>query len=318
MNTTSLTTLDNTALDNTTTSSLTLTSPAKLNLFLHINGRRSDGYHELQTYFQILDRGDTLTFSLRDDSEIRLSPDIPDLAPEDNLIYKAAKRLQDYAMRSSDADRSDLEKLDVDMLGANIAIDKQLPMGGGLGGGSSNAATTLLALNKLWRTNISTDDLAQIGLELGADVPVFVRGKSAFAEGVGEQIIAIPRDENWYLILAPKCHVNTAKIFSNQRLTRDTPKIKIAPASEGQLLEKAISKGQNDCEAVATSQFPEIKEALDFLSKFGAARMTGTGACCFCRFENEAEAQQVLNEASSKFEGFIAKGVNTSPSIETL
>ena len=282
---------------------LTLPAPAKLNLFLHINGRRANGYHDLQTLFQILDHGDELHFENTPSKSIQIEPNIEGVPLEDNLIYKAAKLLQTHCKTSQ---------------GVSITLNKKLPMGGGLGGGSSNAATTLLALNTLWQLNLSNDKLAELGLQLGADVPVFVRGHSAFAEGVGEQLLSVDLPQKWYVVLAPKCHVSTAELFSNERLTRDTPKIKIAPASEGQLLELATSKGRNDCQAIATSLFPEIKDALDWLNQFGNGRMTGTGACCFCSVDNEAKAQQILNEAQSKFEGFIAKGVNLSPAIERL
>jgi len=282
---------------------LTLPAPAKLNLFLHINGRRKDGYHLLQTVFQLLDRGDQLSFRTTKTPDIQLTPPMPDVPPEENLIVRAARLLQAHSGTSQ---------------GAQIQLEKVLPMGGGLGGGSSNAATTLLALNQLWSLDLSLDTLAEIGLQLGADVPVFVRGQSAFAEGVGEQLSPVKLPENWYVILCPNCHVSTPEIFSNERLTRDTPKIKIAPASEGQGLEEACSKGRNDCEPVATDLYPAIKDAIFWLNQFGDGRMTGTGACCFCLFNSQAEAEKVLNEAQSKFKGFIAKGVNTSPALEGL
>lgn len=282
---------------------LSLLAPAKLNLFLHINGQRQDGYHELQTLFQILDRGDVLHFRSNNSGQIKLAPQFDDIADADNLIVKAAKALQAYSQVQ---------------LGADIYLDKYLPMGGGVGGGSSDAATTLLALNHIWGLQLSRDTLAQIGLQLGADVPVFVHGRSAFAEGVGEQLIDVSLPENWFVIVHPGCHVSTAKIFSNKLLTRDTQKITIAPASEGQLLKQLIDKGKNDCEVVAKSLFPEIDEALNWLKKFGSSYMTGTGACCFCRANSEAEAQQILAEIQPKFEGFIAKGVNLSPAIKRL
>ncbi len=278
---------------------LSLISPAKLNLFLHITGRRADGYHELQTLFQILDFGDIMRFRVSDKPAIQLSPVFADLPAEDNLIVKAARLLQTHTRNHQ---------------GADIEIDKRLPMGGGLGGGSSNAATTLLALNRLWKLDLCIDELAQLGVQLGADVPVFVRGHSAWAEGVGEQIQAIEIPEVWYLVLVPECHISTAQIFSNQRLTRDTPKIKIAPALEAQ----GLSGLRNDCEAVVTSLYPEVKTAISWLNQFGQGRLTGTGACCFCQFDSEAEARQVLNEARSKFKGFVAKGVNLSPAHQRL
>lgn len=282
---------------------LELLSPAKLNLFLHINGRRADGYHELQTLFQILDYGDQMRFRTTQDGHIRLHANVPGLAMEHNLVYRAALSLQSHTGTT---------------LGVEIDLQKKLPMGGGLGGGSSNAATTLLALNHLWSLNLPSEKLQELGLQLGADVPVFIAGKSALAEGVGEQLSAMNLQENWYLVLHPKCHVSTAEIFSNQRLTRDTPKIKIAPALEGLGSEEMYRRTRNDCEAVATTLYPEIREAIDWLNQFGHGRLTGTGACCFCRFDQQAQAQRALAAAQSKFEGFIARGVNISPAFERL
>ncbi len=279
---------------------LTLLSPAKLNLFLHINGRRADGYHELQTAFQLLDFGDEMRFELRNESDgTRLTSDIQGVADDDNLVIKATALLREQSGCKH---------------GADIQLTKRIPMGGGLGGGSSNAATTLLALNHLWELKFSIDQLAELGARLGADVPVFVRGHSAWAEGVGEQIQELELPQFWYVVISPDCHVSTAQIFSHQRLTRDTPKIKIAPALEGRVLDKL----HNDCEALASQLNPEIKEAISWLKQFGPGRMTGTGACCFCRFDSEAEARQVLNEARSKFKGFVAKGVNLSPAHQRL
>lgn len=312
--------------------SLSLISPAKLNLFLHINGRRPEGqsfagYHELQSVFQLLDRGDVLHFMLQDKPGITLEPDFPEIPLQSNLIYRAAQALRVQAEAP--------EKLP----GIHIVLEKNLPMGGGVGGGSSNAATTLLALNYLWKLNMSEDQLAAIGASLGADVPIFVRGKSAWAEGIGDILTPITLPESWFVILSPDCHINTAKIFSNERLTRDTPKKKIAPALEGQTtrqqdsqkiayqdqLDSNVSNDDflsesyhNDCQALVSELYPEVGEALNFLSQYSASRLTGTGACCFARFDNEAKANQVLNEARSKFKGFIAKGVNLSPAIQRL
>ncbi|MFV1873142.1 MAG: 4-(cytidine 5'-diphospho)-2-C-methyl-D-erythritol kinase [Oleiphilus sp.] len=306
---------------------LTLISPAKLNLFLHINGKRPPGtafagYHELQTVFQMLDRGDTLHFKLSKNKGISILPKLADIPDEDNLIVKAANALIAH------------QKSNSPFPGIEIKLEKNLPMGGGLGGGSSNAATTLLALNHLWQLDLDINDLADIGAQLGADVPIFVRGQSAWAEGIGDKITPIALPEHWYLILVPNCHINTGEIFSHQRLTRDTPKMKIAPALEGQLNKQNTNdkiayqdqpdsdflgeKYRNDCEALVSDLYPEIRHAIDWLSQFTQSRMTGTGACCFGRFNSEQEAQQVLNEASTKFKGFIAKGVNLSPAIQRL
>lgn len=282
------------------TISLTLPAPAKLNLFLHINGRRADGYHLLQTVFHLLDFGDFLTFTTTQNGQIRLLTELPGVAANDNLIVRAASAMLPFRKDSAS--------------GVDISLEKNLPMGGGIGGGSSDAATTLLALNRLWNCARSIDQLAQIGVTLGADVPVFIRGHSAFAEGVGEVLQAIELPEYWYVVLTPDCHVSTAQIFSNELLTRDTPKIKIAPALEGQVLDTL----RNDCEALVKQLYPPIGEAIDWLNRFGQGRLTGTGACCFCRFESEAEARQVLNEARSTFKGFIAKGVNLSPAHQRL
>jgi 4-diphosphocytidyl-2-C-methyl-D-erythritol kinase len=274
--------------------SLTLPAPAKLNLFLHITGQRTDGYHELQSVFQLLDYGDELAFTLTDTDTIEISPPISGVPMHENLIYKAAELMRPYR---------NVRK------GVQIQLVKNLPMGGGLGGGSSDAATTLLALNHLWQCKQPLEQLQEIGLKLGADVPIFVYGKTAWAEGIGEQLKPVKTPDSWYLILVPDAHISTAQIFSNEVLTRDTPKIKIAPALEGQALDAL----HNDCEPVVSMLYPDVKEVISWLKQFGQARLTGTGACCFCRFETEAKARQVLNEASSKFKGFIAKGVHLSP-----
>ena len=282
------------------TGTLTLPAPAKLNLFLHITGRRSDGYHNLQTLFQLLDFGDELSFTCTDDNRITLDDPASGVPPEDNLIVRAAQSLLEYRA-TPDA-------------GVQIVLDKRLPMGGGIGGGSSDAATTLLALNHLWQCQLTPSELCAIGVQLGADVPVFIQGKTAFAEGVGEQLQAIELPEYWYVVLTPEVHVSTAQIFSHELLTRDTPKIKIAPALEGQ----GFTGLRNDCEALVTQLYPPIGQAINWLNQFGESRLTGTGACCFCRFETEAEARQVLNEARSTFKGFVAKGVNLSPAHQRL
>ena len=298
---------------------LSLISPAKLNLFLHINGRRGPnqphpGYHELQTVFQLLDRGDKLHFSTNKSSLIEISPEISGLPAEENLVHIAATRLREAAVLTNQASMR---------LGAQIHIEKNLPMGGGLGGGSSNAATTLIALNHLWGLNFSQAKLSKIAAKIGADVPVFVEGCSAWAEGIGDQLCPISMSEEWFVIITPNCHINTAKIFSHERLTRDTPKKRIAPALEGHGLETRATRFlsdeyRNDFETLISELYPEIKEAILWLTQYGIARLTGTGACCFCIVKDEATAKQVLNEAKSKFKGFIAKGVNLSPAIQRL
>ncbi|MCV6626664.1 MAG: 4-(cytidine 5'-diphospho)-2-C-methyl-D-erythritol kinase [Cellvibrionaceae bacterium] len=269
---------------------LCLPAPAKLNLFLHITGRRRDGYHRLQTLFQLLDHGDELEFSPRSDGLITLAPEFADIALADNLVYRAARLLQQHSACS---------------LGADIVLHKNLPAGGGIGGGSSDAATTLVGLNKLWQTGLSEDQLAELGLTLGADVPVFVRGQSAWAEGVGEQLQAIELEEKWYLVLAPDCHVSTAEIFSNKDLTRDTSAITVAAFLE--------QGGRNDCQALVCKLYPEVAEAIDWLGQFSPAQLTGTGACVFASFTNREAAAEVFKQRPAHFKGFIARGVAQSP-----
>ena len=272
------------------TATLSLPAPAKLNLFLHITGRRADGYHNLQTLFQFVDYGDTLHFSRRDDGQINLHTELPGVAPEDNLIVKAAKRLQ-TATRTS--------------LGADITLEKRLPMGGGIGGGSSDAATTLVGLNRLWESNLSDDQLAAIGIALGADVPVFVHGKAAWAEGVGEKLTPVELEEPWYLVVIPPYSVSTAEIFSDQRLTRDTSPITLAAFRE--------VGGRNDCLPVVAARYPEIRNTLILLNNYCEAKMTGTGSCLFGAFPNEREADKVRARLPATLRSFVAKGCNVSP-----
>jgi 4-diphosphocytidyl-2-C-methyl-D-erythritol kinase len=289
---------------------LSLIAPAKLNLFLHINGRRSDGYHELQTYFQLLDWGDRMRFTHLDRPGIELGTPLPGVPEDDNLIIRAARSLQGQGSSRQ---------------GVRIDIDKRIPMGGGLGGGSSNAATTLLALNQLWQCHLDVIELARIGRSLGADVPVFVHAHSAFAEGVGEKLTSMFFKQFWYLVLEPDCHVSTAEIFSDPRLTRNTQKITIAPASRGRPADSdhdwLSGRFRNDCESLVRTRYPQIDEALIWLgrhSRHGQARLTGTGACCFTWTDTEQEAQQLLDLAGSRFRGFIAKGVHLSPAQQRL
>ena len=270
---------------------LTLPSPAKLNLFLHITGRRDDGYHELQTIFQFVDYGDELTFEATEDGKITIEPAIEGVSLEDNLIYKAAKLVQEKSGASK---------------GVKIGLNKVLPMGGGLGGGSSNAATTLLAVNHLWQTELSINELAEAGLVLGADVPVFVRGEACWAEGVGEKITPIKDlSENWFVVAVPDCHVDTKEIFSNKELTRDTQKCKISAALRGE--------GRNDCESVVCEVHKEVANSLNLLKKFGPARMTGTGACCFLEVDSKEKANTVLAQLPANLTAFVARGINQSP-----
>ena len=275
---------------------LELLSPAKLNLFLHITGRRADGYHNLQTLFQLLDYGDSLRFSLRTDGQITLSPDIPSVAFEDNLIIKAVRLLQKH----SDSP-----------LGVDIELEKRLPMGGGIGGGSSNAATTLVALNYLWRCGLNSTQLQQLGLQLGADVPVFVNAQTAWAEGVGEALQPIEMPKNWFLVVQPDCHVSTQQIFSHKDLTRDSPAIKVAAFLE--------QGGQNACQALVRRLYPQVDEALNWFAERGyQAKLTGTGACVFTQFATAEAAQNVLQSLPKHLPGFVAQGVNQSPLYKLL
>ncbi len=268
---------------------LTLPAPAKLNLMLHILGRRADGYHELQTLFQFLDHGDELTFTLREDGRIRLVTDLPGVTHDDNLIVRAARLLQ---ARSGCP------------LGADIELSKRLPMGGGIGGGSSDAATTLLGLDFLWQTRLGEDRLAELGLSLGADVPVFVRGRAAFAEGVGERLQPVQLSEPWFLVIAPQVSVSTAEIFSDPELTRNTPPITVRSLLAG--------GGHNDCQPVVEKRYPDVRNALSLLNKFVPARMTGTGACVFGSFPNRGEADRVCRQLPADLPAFVAQGRNVS------
>ena len=284
-------------------STLILPAPAKLNLFLHITGRRADGYHTLQTVFQLLDYGDTLTFNASNSAQINFTCNDPALEGANNLVVQAASLL----LQKTGSAR-----------GADIRLDKRLPQGGGVGGGSSDAATTLLALNSLWQCGLGLDELAQLGLSLGADVPVFVHGRSAWAENVGESLQALDLPERWYIVLTPDCQVPTGEIFSHPQLTRNTYPIKI-PAFP-------FSGSKNDCELLVQSLYPPVNRAMDWLSGFTEARMTGTGASVFANFDTKTEAQAVLDQVTQQADkvgtnigsAFIARGVNFSPLHQAL
>ncbi|MCB1677751.1 MAG: 4-(cytidine 5'-diphospho)-2-C-methyl-D-erythritol kinase [Halioglobus sp.] len=269
------------------TSSLTLLSPAKLNLFLHITGRRPDGYHNLQTLFQLLDWGDTLHFSPNRSGAITLAGSQLDIPEGDNLIVRAARLLQ----RGT--------------LGARITLHKRIPAGGGLGGGSSNAATTLLALNHLWQLGLDRGRLQRLGAQLGADVPVFVGGHSAWAEGTGDLLTPVSLPPRWFLILVPPCHIPTAEIFSHRQLTRDTSPIKIAAFFGGD--------SRNDCQALVARLYPEVDKALRLLAAFGEARLTGTGACVFTSFDTRAQAAMARRQLPPGLNAIVARGINESP-----
>lgn len=272
--------------------SLALTSPAKLNLFLHVTGRRADGYHSLQTVFQLLDWGDRMTFTANDSGTVTLDMPGSEVPLGDNLILRAAQLLQ----RGT--------------LGAAITCEKQIPMGGGLGGGSSNAASTLLALNRLWQLDMSLDTLQALGASLGADVPVFVGGHSAWAEGIGEVLTTIHLPEAWYLILKPRCAVPTGEIFSDRELTRDSLPITMAAFFQG--------VHRNDCEPVVVARYPETGEALNWLRQFAEPRLTGTGSCVFAAFDTREQARTVQREVPGKWVSFVAQGVNESPVLRAL
>ncbi|WES66461.1 4-(cytidine 5'-diphospho)-2-C-methyl-D-erythritol kinase [Superficieibacter sp. HKU1] len=274
---------------------LRLPSPAKLNLFLYITGQRADGYHTLQTLFQFLDYGDTLTFHPRQDGQVRLLTPMSGVPDEQNLILRAARLLMQVAR--------DSQRLP-DGSGADISIEKRLPMGGGLGGGSSNAATVLVALNALWQCGLSVDELATLGLSLGADVPVFVRGHAAFAEGVGEILTPVTVAEKWYLVAHPGVSIPTPVIFKDPDLPRNTPERSIDT-----LLKCEFS---NDCEVIARKRFHEVDAALSWLLEYAPSRLTGTGACVFAEFETETAARQVLEQAPEWLQGFVARGMNHS------
>jgi 4-diphosphocytidyl-2-C-methyl-D-erythritol kinase len=274
-------------------------APAKLNLFLHIVGRRPDGYHELQTCFQFVDLCDEITIEVRADGQIRRAFDIPGLPQDADLCVRAAHALKEASGSP---------------LGADISLLKRIPIGGGLGGGSSDAATCLVALNRLWGINWSTAKLAALGLKLGADVPVFVQGRVAWAEGVGERLIPLypplaPAEPN-YLILKPNVFVSTAEVFQDPELTRNSAPITI----HGFL----ASGGRNDCLGVVRRRYPEVARALDWLSLFGSARLTGTGACVFLACETMDLGQEIMRELPPAYVGFLARGLNDSPLLEGL
>lgn len=265
-------------------------APAKLNLFLHITGRRPDGYHSLQSLFQFLDQGDRLHFTLIDAPDVRLLTPLPGVAPAQDLTVRAARLLQQRAGVSR---------------GVEIRLDKRLPLGGGLGGGSSDAATTLVVLNRLWKAGLDEDALAALGLELGADVPVFVRGRAAWAEGVGERLEPVEVPEPWYLVIVPPVSVATAEVFRHPELTRDSRPITISDFLAG--------RSRNDCEAIVRQLHPEIAAALDWLNGRTRARLTGTGACVFGAFDDRAAALAAQQAMPAGWEGFIARGCNHSP-----
>jgi len=271
-------------------------APAKLNLFLHVTGQRPDGYHELQTLFQFLDFGDSLWFDATPGGGIELEGGLPGIARGEDLVERAAQSLR---MRTGCRQ------------GVRVRIHKRLPAGGGLGGGSSDAATTLWALNVVWQLGLAVDELAELGLALGADVPVFVRGTAAWAEGVGEKLTPVADlDEPWYLVVHPAVSISTAEVFSDPQLTRNAPRITIRDFLSG--------AGVNHLESVVVRHYPEVGKALDWLSRYQPAHMTGSGACVFARFPDREQAAEVLQSLPAPWTGFVARGCNRSPLLEKL
>lgn len=270
-------------------------APAKLNLMLRIVGQRADGYHLLQTVFQFIDLCDWISFHPAENGRVTLQKTLAGVAEADDLTIRAAKLLK--AETGCD-------------LGVCIDVEKHLPMGGGIGGGSSDAATTLVVLNKLWELGLSTEKLMALGLSLGADVPIFVYGHAAWAEGVGEKLERINVPEQWVVVIKPDCHVNTGEIFSAKELTRDSKSITIADFTAGQ--------HQNDCIEVVSQRYPPVRNALVDLSAFAEARLTGTGACVFAQFDSQESATRAYQSLKGKWQIYLAKGLNKSPLFSKL
>ena len=270
-------------------------APAKLNLFLHVLGRRADGYHELQTLFQLLDLADTIAIRVREDGVIERPEGPRDVPAESDLTVRAA-----HALKAASGTA----------LGATLRVLKRIPQGGGLGGGSSDAATVLLALNELWDLRWSRAQLAAIGLPLGADVPVFIEGLSAWGEGIGERLTPIELPPRWYVILYPGLGVSTREVFQSPELTRNSPLITIRALFE--------SGGRNDCESVVRALVPEVGEALDWMSRFAPARLTGTGSCVFASFASAPEAERLAARVPDRWHAMVARGLNVSPLREQL
>ena len=266
-------------------------SPAKINLFLHVNGRRADGYHEIQTVFQFLDHGDTLFFRPRGDGVCQREHGPAEIEADQDLAVRAARLLSQASGCG---------------LGADIRIEKKIPIGGGLGGGSSNAATTLVALNRMWNLGFTRDELAHVGLRLGADVPVFIHGHASFAEGVGEKLTTVELPEPWFLVVTPPVSVSTREIFDAPELKRDTPRITSRQFRAG-------SVTRNDCEPVTRARYPLVDEAVERLRRFAPARMTGTGSSVFAAFASRPEALMARSAMPAGWSSFIARGLNESP-----
>lgn len=270
-------------------------APAKLNLFLHVTGRRPDGYHNLQTVFQLIDLCDTVGLTVRTDGLIERPDGPPGVDAESDLTVRAARALQQATGCS---------------LGTRLRIQKRIPMGGGLGGGSSDAATVLLALNELWQTGLTVDELARIGLPLGADVPVFVRGASAWGQGVGEDLQPLELPNAWYVVVHPGVAVGTREVFQSPELTRNSPVITIRAFFQ--------AGGRNDCEPVVRARFPAVAEALDWLGQFAPSRLTGTGSCIFAACATEADAKRIAAGVPGRWTSYVARGLNVSPVMELI
>ena len=279
-------------------------APAKLNLFLHVVGRRPDGYHLLQSVFQLIDRSDTLHFDLRDDERIVRTTDVPGVPEEQDLIVRALRALQaEYQRRHGRLPP-----------GIAVAVEKRLPMGGGLGGGSSDAATALMAANHLWQAGLTDAELIALGLPLGADIPFFLFGETAFAEGVGEALQAVPGPDCWYVVIEPGVAVPTVAIFTAPDLTRDTKAITISDFSRRHVESNdLIGFGKNDLQDVAARLFPPVAEAIEWLGSHGAARMTGSGSCVFCAFSTEQEAERVLKQVPGRWRAWKAQALQSHP-----
>ena len=272
-------------------------APAKLNLFLHVLGRRDDGYHLLQTVFRLIDRSDRVGIEVTRAGEIRRIDETPGVEPESDLCLRAARLLREAAIARLGPEAA--------TLGVEIGLEKNLPIGGGLGGGSSDAATVLLVLNRLWGVGFAREELMALGLQLGADVPVFLFGESALGEGVGERLTPLSLAPAWYLVLVPQVSVSTKEIFSSGALTRDTKPLKMLPFLPG--------SGKNDLQVVATALYPAVAAHLEWLSKHGDARMTGSGACVFAEFATEAQARAVEAMLQGGMRGFVARGLDRHP-----
>lgn len=270
-------------------------APAKLNLFLHITGQRQDGYHLLQTVFQFIQLIDVIDFTILESGLVRRSSISLKIDERDDLVIKAAQKIK---------------KRSGSKLGVDISVKKNIPIGGGLGGGSSDAATTLVALNELWQTGLSIDELSEIGLSLGADIPFFINGNAAWAEGVGDKLTPINLDECFYLVIYPNCSISTKAVFEASDLTRNTPRITIRDFRDG--------NGKNDCESYVRNHYHDVTEALDWLGEYASSKLTGTGACLFAQFSDENEANEVKYKLPTKWQGYVVKGINKSPLLGRL